>query len=71
MRVAITELEEMVEQGCSTPGCDHKDHEVVFFQQRCHPGMGLDVRYTKGSGELVVSCRACRGEVATVAVALI
>lgn len=67
---AIPELEHAIEHGCSTPGCSH-GHTELFLTQRCHPRAGVDVKYTKGSGVLTITCHHCRQLVATIAVALV
>lgn len=69
--LAISQLEDMVAQGCGVPGCTHKEHNEVFIVQRCHPGVGLEVSYTKGSGALLITCKACHASVTQIGVALI
>lgn len=67
---AIPDLERMVETGCGIPGCNEV-HDEIFIMQRCHPRTGLDVSYTKGSGEIKITCRTCGAPVSRIGVALI
>jgi len=71
--LAIQQLEAMCAAGCSHPNCTcgGGDRSEVFFQPRCHPGSGLDVRYEKASGVLNLTCRTCHRPVCDVAVSLI
>jgi len=57
---AIPQMEQMVDKGCSTPGCTHTDHKEIFVHQRCHPRASLDARYEKGSGVLNLICSECK-----------
>lgn len=66
----VAEMEQMIERGCSTPGCTHDDHKELFLKQRCHPGGGLDVCYEKGTGVVNVTCRQCKRPVLDIGVAL-
>ena len=60
--VAIPEIETMLEK-----------HEVnqLLLSPRCHQEAGLDAFYKSGTGILVLSCRQCHREVASVYVALV
>jgi hypothetical protein len=69
--LAVSQLEDMVAQGCTMPGCTHTEHNEVFVVQRCHPGAGLNVSYTKGSGMLLIACKVCEAPVVQIGVALI
>jgi hypothetical protein len=53
---------------CSTPGCDHSNHPVLFIVSRCHPGGGVAVAYDRRSGHLIVSCHTCEGYICDVLV---
>lgn len=66
----VSEMEDMIVRGCSTPGCTHDNHKELFLRQRCHPSAGLDVRYEKGTGVINVTCRQCKLPVLDIGVAL-
>jgi len=68
---AVPQMEQMIEQGCSVPGCTDKHHDEIFLHQRCHPRAGLDVRYGKGSGVVNIICRECKRPVLDISVALV
>lgn len=58
---------------CSTPTCAHKDHrkdrEALFFHGRCHPEGGLEVKYQKDTGTMIVACLECSTIIVEVLVA--
>lgn len=54
--------------GCGMPDCDH-DHSTLFLVGACHPGAGSVVEYTKATGVLSVSCKACDRQIAELMVA--
>ena len=45
--------------GCNAPGCDHKDHNVLFLHPQCHVDAGTWSSYDKATGTLTIRCRAC------------
>jgi hypothetical protein len=47
---------------CNTPNCDHNQC-VWFLQALCCMDEGLEVRYDKVLGHLIVSCHRCGDEV--------
>ncbi|HXA24439.1 MAG TPA: hypothetical protein VNW90_19300 [Acetobacteraceae bacterium] len=51
---------------CAVPNCAH-DHEVIFLHSACHRHRGVDVRYEKSLGHLIISCHQCGHEVARIA----
>lgn len=55
----------------NTCDCDegHCEHSVLYLHPNCHPSAGTWVRYTKGSGELEVTCKKCKRLVCKIAVA--
>lgn len=55
---------------CSRPGCTctAEGASVIELGANCHPGMGLDVRFRRATGELELSC-PCGRLLARVAVA--
>lgn len=67
---AISDLEDMVSQGCSVPGCT-VHHEETYLTQRCHPGGGLDACYTRHSAVIRLRCKVCKQPVCDFPVALI
>lgn len=67
----VSQMEQMIEQGCMIPGCDHKDHNEIWVHQRCHPRAGLEARYEKGSAVVNLVCHECKKPVLDVSVALI
>ena len=69
--MAIDQLEAMVEHGCSSPECQHKNHDHVIIAQTCHPMAGVDVHYMKGSGVLTLRCRECNDIMVEIAVGLV
>lgn len=60
------QLDHMV---CSVPTCEHKDHEAFFFHGRCHPKRGLEVKYQKDTGTMIVACLECSALIVEVLVA--
>lgn len=60
--------EQLDPMGCSNPNCTH-DHSVLFLNQACHPGRGVEVKYTKATGVATIVCHACKAPVADLAVA--
>lgn len=54
--------------GCGKPGCTHSTHSF-FFHARCHPGAGVEVKYTYGTGVIQMFCRECKMLVGEVEVA--
>jgi len=68
---SITQLEQMLAQGCAVPGCTDKHHDELYLHQRCHPRAGLGVRYGKGTGVVNIICRECKQPVLDISVALI
>jgi hypothetical protein len=54
---------------CAVPGCTHRDHPVMFLNQRCHTGVGVQAIYLRGPGVLVIQCRRCEALVVNVAIA--
>lgn len=63
-------LDRVAAQGCSVPGCSHRDHaHKLFLRAACHPHAPLDVSYEAGSGELLVACKACGKPVVLAAIA--
>jgi hypothetical protein len=70
--IAISELEDMCNQGCHCGKCANKGPlSEIFMMQKCHEGAGLELLYTRGSGVLTVTCRHCHKTVERIAVALI
>lgn len=53
---------------CGEPDCEH-DHSEVIIMQACHPDSGLDVCYSKLTGQAKITCRRCGGVAASLAVA--
>jgi hypothetical protein len=47
---------------CSTPGCDHKDHDQRFIHARCH--IYAPVKCTLEGDVLYVRCSLCENLVA-------
>jgi hypothetical protein len=45
--------------GCNMPGCDHKDHNVMFLHPNCHAYAGTWASYDKTTDTLTIRCRAC------------
>jgi len=71
-RIAIPEIEKMLERGCQVPGCAcGGGTDRLFLESRCHPKAGVDVCYTKGTGVLTISCHQCQRLVVEVNVALV
>lgn len=54
--------------GCEIPGCTHDHHEIRMTSQ-CHPGEGVKIGYSNGSGILKIYCATCGEMIATVKVA--
>ena len=54
---------------CSSPTCEHKEHEALFFHGRCHPKGGLEVKYQKDTGTMTVACLECSTPIVEVLVA--
>lgn len=58
------DLDLIIAGGCSNPDCKEKHGDTLDLAQGCHPGAGVAVSYTKGTGLLQISCMACRRPVA-------
>ena len=54
--------------GCAAPNCDH-DHSELYLVQKCHPKVGVDAKYVKDTGQVVITCHACDELVAVLQVA--
>lgn len=54
---------------CSTPGCDHADHPMLFLHSWCHPEAGVDACYHITTGILQITCNECGGYICDVLVA--
>jgi hypothetical protein len=52
---------------CDNPHCRH-DHPEVFIVQNCHPKKGMEARYNKFSGALILTCIKCGSLVAEILV---
>ena len=63
--LTMKDLEECVCE-CNDKNCDNT---TIFFNQKCHRGAGVEVSYSKGSGEIEVTCCICHMEIATIAIA--
>ena len=63
------DLNALVESGCSAPGCDHEDHDEMYFHCRCDLSGQIEVSYERGSGALVIGCMECGQTMARIAVA--
>jgi len=68
MALYIEDLEKMMLEGCSNPDCKHKHHDELFLTGQCHPG-NVNASYTKGSGEIKLTCRQCGNLIVAIAVA--
>jgi len=53
--------------GCGTPNCDH-DHSELYLVQACHPHRGVEAKYVKATGTLLITCQICDAPVAEVRV---
>jgi hypothetical protein len=51
---------------CNAPNCSH-DQCVLFLHAECHMDEGLEVRYDKTLGHLIIGCNRCGREVARIA----
>jgi len=51
------EIQRMMAQGCTEPGCTSKHDELMFLTGVCHPRGKIDVALFHGS--LYISCRIC------------
>lgn len=54
--------------GCSTPNCGH-DHSELFLVPVCHERAGLEVKYVKATGYLILTCNECGKLAGTIEVA--
>lgn len=54
--------------GCSTPNCGH-DHSVLYLVPVCHEDAGLEARYEKRTGHLILECARCGKHAGTIQVA--
>jgi hypothetical protein len=55
--------------GCSEPGCT-ENHDVLFMHPTCClTAEGAEVRYEKLTGELIITCNTCDGEMCRISVA--
>jgi hypothetical protein len=54
---------------CANPDCAHEHDPTLYLTQRCHPGAGTQVSYSRENGTLRVECAVCRKRIALVLVA--
>lgn len=54
---------------CSTPGCTHEDHSLLYLGAQCHPrAKTFTVAYAAATGKIVCRCAVCDELVAAIAV---
>lgn len=51
---------------CGAPGCEHKNHSVLFLNGRCHMSAGKLAFFHGGSVQVV--CAICTTEICTIAI---
>ena len=61
-------------EGCfggvdDTTGCDHADHDEVYFHCRCNAGGQIEPSYKRDCGSVIVGCMECGQTLARIAVA--
>ncbi len=62
------DLDKLVAQGCSSPGCTHTAHdEPMYLHGGCHPGGRLVVAYR--DGKIGIGCEECGKQIAMIQVA--
>lgn len=52
------DLDKIIDNGCSVPGCKHEHHNQLFLHARCHVDGQTSVAYEKDS-VLRVDCGKC------------
>ena len=57
------------EMSCSTLGCTSEEDDIFYLHGSCHVGGRIEVVYVKASGVLVIGCKECGKNIASVAVA--
>lgn len=64
------DMEALLLEECGDPLCANPEHNYTYIVSDCHPEAGVEIRYTKGTGVLVVSCAECMTPVLNIGVAL-
>jgi len=64
-----TNLDELANEGCDVPGCNHAHLATCWIQGRCHPNADVRLRYNSQTGHLTVYCGECDRPVAEIEVA--
>lgn len=58
MPIYAEDMDQLLAQGCSVPGCTHKEHHCLVLTSRCHPRSGPRVVVRPG-GVVEVLCDKC------------
>jgi len=64
MPIFLESLENLIVQGCGSPGCDHQSHmNPMFLHAACHLDGEIEASFRFGDDYLLIACRECHEEV--------